>query len=95
MKTHQPKLDLRKRRLMLANAFFFATAVLFVIYQNVFRPAPPAVEVPMIAQTVQHQPQTPPPGFDPDQLGPEEMDLSVRPEERMYSPRVERVPVRD
>lgn len=96
MKTQQKQIDPRKRRLKLANHFFLLTATLFVIHQNVFRPAPPAVEVPVIAQAIQYQPQTPPPGFDPEDSGSEQVDLSVRPEERLYSPRVERVtPVRD
>lgn len=91
----QPKqIDPRKRRLKLVNHFFLVTAVLFVIHQNVFRPAPPVMEVPLIAQAVQYQPQTPPPAFDPEQTtGGEELDLSVRPEERLYSPRV--APIRD
>lgn len=92
MQTRDTKLDPRKRRLRLLNHFFLLTAVAFVVHQNVFRPAPPPVEVPAITQAVQYQPQTPPPGFDPDQLSNEEIDLSVRPEERMSSPRVERQP---
>lgn len=96
MKIQQKQIDPRKRRLKMVNHFFLVTAVLFVIHQNVFRPAAPVVEVPMIAQAIQYQPQTPPPAFDPEQMGGEELDLSVRPEERLYSPRIERVtPVRD
>lgn len=91
MKIQQKQIDPRKSRLKLANHFFLATAVLFVIHQNVFRPAPPAAEAPMIAQAIQYQPQTPPPGFDPEQTGNEELDLSVRPEERPYSTRSEPV----
>ena len=87
MKTQQKQIDPRKSRLKLANHFFLATAVLFVIHQNVFRPAPLAAEVSVIAQAIQYQPQTPPPGFDPEQMGNEELDLSVRPEERQYSMR--------
>ncbi|MDX5409358.1 MAG: hypothetical protein LPJ94_03935 [Thauera sp.] len=96
MKAQQKQIDPRKRRLKLVNHFFLLTAVLFVVYQNVMRPAPAVVEVPVVAQAIQYQPQTPPPGMDPDQLNNEEVDLSVRPEERLYSPRIERVmPVRD
>lgn len=96
MQTRDKKLDPRRRRLRLANHFFLLTAVAFVVHQNVLRPAPPPVEVPVITQAVQYQPQTPPPGFDPEQTSNEEIDLSVRPEERMYSPRFERIPaVRD
>lgn len=91
MKIQQKQIDPRKNRLKLANHFFLATAVLFVIHQNVFRPAPPAAEVPVIAQAIQYQPQTPPPGFDPEQMGNEDLDLSVRPEERPYSMQFEPV----
>jgi len=93
MKTRQHQIDPRKRQLKLANHFFLATAVLFVIHQNVFRPAPLVVEVPVIAQAIQYQPQTPPPGFDPEDSGSEQVDLSVRPEERLYSPRIENSPI--
>lgn len=92
MKNQSKQIDPRKRRLRIANHFFLATAALFVIHQNVFRPAPEPVEVPVIAQAVRLQPQLPPPGFDPDQSYGEGPDLSVRPEERLYSPRIERVP---
>lgn len=93
IKTQQNQPNPRKRRLILANAFFLTTAALFVIHQNVTRPAPPPpVEVPVISQSVQYQPQVPPPGFDPEQINAEEIDLSIRPEERLYSPRVERIP---
>ncbi|MDX5364509.1 MAG: hypothetical protein LPJ91_10180 [Pseudazoarcus pumilus] len=85
MKIQQKQIDPRIRRLRIANHFFLLTATLFVIHQNVFRPAPPVVEVPVLAQAIQYQPQTPPPGFDPEQTGNEELDLSVRPEERPYS----------
>lgn len=96
MKTQQKQIDPRKRRLKLINHFFLLTATLFVIHQNVLRPAAPAVEVPVIAQAIQFQPQTPPPGFDPEDSGSEQIDLSVRPEERLYSPRIESSPpVRD
>ena len=96
MKVQQKQIDPRKRRLRLVNHFFLLTAALFVVYQNVMRPASPVVEVPIAAQAIQYQPQTPPPGIDPEQTGNEELDLSVRPEERLYSPRVERVmPARD
>lgn len=96
MKVQQQQIDPRKRRLKRMNHFFLFSAALFVVYQNVLRPAPPVVEVPIVAQAIQYQPQTPPPGLDPEQLGNEELDLSVRPEERLYSPRIERVtPARD
>ena len=96
MKVQQKQIDPRKRRLRLVNHFFLLTAVVFVVYQNVMRPAPAVVEVPVAAQAIQYQPQTPPPGIDPEQIGNEELDLSVRPEERLYSPRLERaMPARD
>lgn len=85
MKIQQKQIDPRKSRLKRANHFFLITAALFVIHQNVFRPAPPAAEVPVVAQAIQYQPHTPPPGFDPEQTSNEELDLSVRPEERPYS----------
>jgi hypothetical protein len=93
MKTRDEQLDPRQRRLRLTNHFFLLTAAMFVIHQNAIRPAPPLVEVPVIAQAVQYQPQTPPPGFDPEQMTQDEIDLSIRPEERLYSPRVERAPI--
>jgi hypothetical protein len=96
MNVQHKQIDPRKRRLKLLNHFFLFTALLFVVYQNVLRPAPPAVEVPIIAQAIQFQPQTPPPGIDPEQTANDELDLSVRPEERLYSPQLERVaPIRD
>lgn len=96
MKTQPKQIDLRKRRLKLLNHFFLFTAVMFVVYQNVLRPAPPPVEAPIAAQAIQFQPQTPPPGIDPEDAASDEIDLSVRPEERLYSPRLERVaPIRE
>jgi len=96
MKIRERKLGGRKRRLRLLNHFFLATAVLFVVYLNLIRPAfEPKLEpaAPVLVQAVQHQPRTPPPGVDPDQLSQDEIDLSVRPEARMVSPRFEAMPV--
>lgn len=97
MKIRERKLDSRKRPLRRLNHFFLATAALFLAYQNLIRPMlepkPEPVQVPIATQAIQHQPKTPPPGVDPDQLSPEDADLSIRPEERLYSPRVEYAPV--
>ncbi|HLW04833.1 MAG TPA: hypothetical protein VKY38_04555 [Azoarcus sp.] len=97
MKIREYKLDSRKRRLRRLNHFFLASAALFLAYQNLIRPMlapqPEPVQVPIATQAAQHQPQTPPPGVDPEEWSGEEVDLSVRPEERLYSPRVEYAPI--
>ena len=99
MKIREYKLDSRKQRLRRFNHFFLATAALFLAYQNLIRPMlepkPEPVQVPIATQAAQHQPQTPPPGVDPEEWSPEEIDLSARPEERLYSPRVEYAPIEE
>ena len=74
------------RRLKWVNHFFFATAVLFVIHQNALHPERASVEAPIVAQALQFQPQTPPPALDLDQLSNEEIDLTIRPEQRLERP---------
>lgn len=80
----------KKTRLKIANHFFLATAALFVMHQNVFAPDAAQAQVPFVAQAMNAQPQTPPPAFDPDQMSIDEADLSIRPDERQYSPAIAR-----
>lgn len=79
---HKIKTQIRDKRELaqVANHLFFITAFLFVAHQNTLHPAETRVEVPMIAQALNFQPRTPPPGFDPDQVMNEEIDWSIRPE---------------
>lgn len=65
----------RTERLQVLNHAFFITAFLFVAHQNVLTPEQVNAEVPMIAQALQLQPRTPPPGYDPEQTSSEELDL--------------------
>lgn len=67
----------RLERMRRANHLFFATAMLFVVHQNVLHPEPARSEVPMIAQASHLQPKTPPPGYDPDSVNVEEAELST------------------
>lgn len=78
LKTMKHKLLLldRRAKLKLANHVFFATAAsLFVAHQTVLNPEEKAVEVPVVAQALNYQPQIPPPGVDPDQLTVDEIDF--------------------
>lgn len=79
---HKIQTLIRDRRELakVANHLFFITAFLFVAHHNTLHPAQPHVEVVMIAQALNFQPRTPPPGFDPDQVMQEEIDWSIRPE---------------
>jgi hypothetical protein len=79
---HKIKTRIRDKRELaqVANHLFFITAFLFVAHQNSLHPAQMRVEAPMIAQALNFQPRTPPPGFDPDQVMNEEIDWSIRPE---------------
>ncbi|MGL1832211.1 hypothetical protein ACKVEX_01245 [Rhodocyclaceae bacterium SMB388] len=72
----------RTERLQVLNHAFFITAFLFVAHQNVLTPQQVNAEVPMIAQALQMQPHTPPPGYDPDQMSSEELDLRDLPDLR-------------
>lgn len=65
----------RNERLQVLNHAFFITAFLFVAHQNVLTPQQVNAEAPMIAQALQLQPRTPPPGYDPEQMNSEEFDL--------------------
>ncbi len=82
-------LDTRER-LQVLNHLFFITAFLFVAHQNVLQARPaPAIEAPLIAQALNYQPRTPPPGMDVDQMSGEELDLSVRPDMFSHELRIE------
>lgn len=70
-----------RERLQVLNHLFFITAFLFVANHNVLQVRPgPVAEAPLLAQTLNYLPRTPPPGMDPDQMSGEEIDLSVRPD---------------
>lgn len=77
-------LDPRKRRSLANHLFFASAACLFVIHQHVLKPEAVAETAPFVAQALNAQPRTPPPGYDPDQMSGEEyeLDLSIRPEGR-------------
>lgn len=66
--------------LQIGNHLFFITALLFVAHQNTLHPAQVRSEVPIIAQALNLQPRLPPPGYDPDQMTGEEVDVTIRPE---------------
>lgn len=55
----------------IANHLFFIVALLFVAHQNALHAEAPAQHTAFIAQAINLQPRTPPPGFDPEQVSSE------------------------
>lgn len=65
----------RRQLATIANHGFFASAaLLFVAQQAVLQSAPEPADAPMITQTLNLQPRTPPPGQDPEQLSGNELE---------------------
>lgn len=54
--------------LQLANHVFFMTALLFVAHQNALTTDVVRSQTAFVAQALNLQPRTPPPGFDPDEM---------------------------
>lgn len=55
----------------IANHLFFIVALLFVAHQNALHAEAPTQHTAFIAQAINLQPRTPPPGFDPEQVSSE------------------------
>lgn len=75
MNIDKRQLPQRSDLLQVANHFFFATALLFVAHQNALHDETGRTLPLFVAQASSLQPHTPPPGFDPDEMSVEEVDL--------------------
>ncbi|PKO56582.1 MAG: hypothetical protein CVU28_02440 [Betaproteobacteria bacterium HGW-Betaproteobacteria-21] len=80
MNIDKRQLPQRSELLQVANHFFFATALLFVAHQNMLHGDTGRTQPLFVAQASSLQPQTPPPGFDPDEMSVEEVDLPGSPD---------------
>lgn len=75
MSTRQPTTE-RTDLLQIANHVFFMTALLFVAHQNALNADVLRSQTVFVAQALNLQPRTPPPGFDPDEMSLDALDAA-------------------
>ncbi|HRP24979.1 hypothetical protein [Thauera sp.] len=75
MSTRKPTAE-RTDLLQIANHVFFMTALLFVAHQNALNADVLRSQTVFVAQALNLQPRTPPPGFDPDEMTLDALDVA-------------------
>jgi hypothetical protein len=62
--------------LQIANHVFFMSALLFIAHQNALNTDVVRSQTAFVAQALNLQPRTPPPGFDPDEMALDGLDIA-------------------